>query len=73
MKYVCRMVHSVLKGSVQMRERFGGRCEAHVFAEVVAASLAIGAFTAHDACFDGDTLADGKVLYTWANCGHDSC
>ena len=66
------VVHPILEGSVQMRERFGRRSEAHVFAKVVTTFLAIRAFTTHDAGFDGDALADDKVLYAWSDGGDDS-
>ena len=63
---MCGVVHAVLEGAVEVGEGLCAACEAHVFAEVVAALDAVRAGVAHDARLDGDALADDKVLYAGA-------
>lgn len=72
MQDVCWVVHSVLECTVKMWECLGAAAETHVFAEVVAALVAIAAVVAHDACLDCDALADDKVFDPWADCRDDA-
>ena len=69
-KDVSRVVHALLKSTVQMRECLSAACESHVFAKIVAALRAIGAIVAHNASLDSDTLTDDQVLDTWTHSGH---
>lgn len=52
------VVHALLEGAVEVRERLCAAREAHVLAEVVSALLAVAALPALDACLDRDALAD---------------
>lgn len=61
MQKVCRVAHAVLKGPVQVRERFGRAAETHALAEVVPALVAVVTVAAHDPALDRDALADTKT------------
>ena len=69
-----RVVHALLEGAVEVRERLGAAREAHVLAEVVAALEAVGARAALDAGLDGDALADAEAVRGRAGpeCGDDA-
>ena len=67
-----RMVHSVLQSAVEMWECLGAAAKAHIFAEIVAAFVAVAAVVAHDASLNRDALTDDKVLDPWTDCCHDA-
>lgn len=69
---MCRVVHTVLEGPVEMGEGFGTAAEAHAFAEVVTTLFAVVAVIAHHAGLDGDTLANNNVFDAWAYSGDDA-
>lgn len=70
---MCRVVHAILEGTVEMWKGLCAAAETHVLAEVVAAFGAVGAVVAHDACLYCDTLTDDEVLYTGADGCDDTC
>ena len=69
---VCGVVHALPKTAVEVGEGGGRGTELHVLAEVVAALSAEGAVVAHDAGFDGYSLARDEVLDPGADGGDDA-
>ena len=53
-----RVVHTFLKGAVQMRECFCAASKAKLFAQIITAFEAIVAVLAHNASLDSNSLAD---------------
>ena len=58
MEDVGGMVHTLLKGTVKVGERFCTASEAKAFTEIVAAFGAICTTIAHDTGLDGDSLTE---------------
>lgn len=72
-KNVCRMVHTLLKRAVQMRECLCTASETETLAKVVAAGRAVVAIAAHDACLDGHALTGNDIRNAWPYGGDDTC
>jgi hypothetical protein len=72
MQDVRRVVQNGLECAVEMGESLGGWAEAELFAEVVSATGTVRAVVAHDACLDGDALADVAIANARTDGGDDS-
>lgn len=73
MKDVCRVVHAVLKGAVEMGESFSATSEAHTLTEVIPAFVTVIAVATHDASLDGDPLAWYEIFDAWSYSSDDTC
>lgn len=67
------VVQTLLESAVKVGEGLGGGAEAHGFAEVVSALLAVPTRVAHDAALYSDALADTEVGDAGADGGDDTC
>jgi hypothetical protein len=73
MKNMCWVVHAILEGPVQVRERFGTAAEAHPLAEVIPSIFAVITVITHNPCLDGNTLAGYKIFDPRTNSGYYAC
>jgi hypothetical protein len=70
MKDVCGMVHTILKGPVEMREGASAAAEPHTLAKVISTLFAVIAVIAHDTSFNCDPLAWYKIFHAGTDSGH---
>ena len=66
------MVHVLLEGAIEVGESFGATGEPETLAEVITTLRAEATVVAHDAGFDGYSLADHEVLNARTDGGYDA-
>ena len=57
----CRVVDSLLKGALKVRNALGTTPKSHLFAEIVAPFPADGTLTAWNADFEGNPVTNGEA------------